>query len=860
MTDIIEYINKMQEMYGDDVITTADKIKRPEPKQEVKEIEAFNEFNRRNPRIGFYKGMKADKAPKKIKLKEPKTLTGISRDRKLTKDQIDALDPNYLGDFEGGDLERPKKVYKSGASGSVLDDAIEIRNIIVNNKGNIFNLEELGEMAGIFGQGSRKSGKGNRPDIRRVKAALEVAKDNFSEITNFKFVTDRYNIDGSQRKQLNMVVDTIKNYQNSVGEEKLANFLFDNMGMFYKKTIEKGLKKIPANPEKALYTKMYNFNPEQIKYITDRITDETGQTFNAKDYKNLVKEVKDFRKNIASKVRQKTRLKGMHAKIVELANDDIIQNLLTGDLDRATQTELLERATDIVGGDASIASRRLFQMAEAMSDTSNAYKNLGIKINNNIANKIIATGRNIGGVNNRYGMSSVLYEYYGNVVDKALGAGEGKTFIGKYQQQIRNLLDKGRSPDEIFSLTASARRGLSPYAIFTQDLNTQVNSAIKGAYIDGALSRTHEKLQKIFKGRKWNQLNAADKKAANLLIEAFEKEKIRALNQPINPGEIKKGAKPIYLTAAEKKNIQLPEFDLQNSPKKSIANYASYGKDLQNAFDKSYNTVGYSMKVPKEYLTQKQMIANLTKGVSMFGTKGNIAAGIVAGVLGYKSEDILKGAGLIDKEYELTASAADAPIVEKGLSTGEKIAAGTAAAGTLGTKTGRKILGKTLSALTGPVPLASTYPIFGFDYKSPIDRIFLSGELAAAPSLVKTATSVTDKIKTPALRKAAELLTTINPKYAMRAARIASPIGIASLGAEGLYHLGKKGYDQYQLMKGMTESKKSDYLADQYEDLGGVFGEGAADGGLIGDKSGPPPESGPMSQGLRSLYKNGRKL
>ena len=39
---------------------------------------------------------------------------------------------------------------------------------------------------------------------------------------------------------------------------------------------------------------------------------------------------------------------------------------------------------------------------------------------------------------------------------------------------------------------------------------------------------------------------------------------------------------------------------------------------------------------------------------------------------------------------------------------------------------------------------------------------------------------------------------------------------------------------------------------------------GFAGGGIAGlsggDKSGPPPESGPASQGLRSLYKNGRKL
>ena len=50
MTDLLEYIKKMQEMYGEDVITTADKIKRPEPKPIVKEIEAFNEFMKRNPK------------------------------------------------------------------------------------------------------------------------------------------------------------------------------------------------------------------------------------------------------------------------------------------------------------------------------------------------------------------------------------------------------------------------------------------------------------------------------------------------------------------------------------------------------------------------------------------------------------------------------------------------------------------------------------------------------------------------------------------------------------------------------------------------------------------------------------------
>jgi len=47
--DILEYIKQMQEMYGDDVITTADKLEKP-PKTVVREM--FEDFNARNPKAG----------------------------------------------------------------------------------------------------------------------------------------------------------------------------------------------------------------------------------------------------------------------------------------------------------------------------------------------------------------------------------------------------------------------------------------------------------------------------------------------------------------------------------------------------------------------------------------------------------------------------------------------------------------------------------------------------------------------------------------------------------------------------------------------------------------------------------------
>jgi hypothetical protein len=52
MSDIQEKILELMDLFDEDEVTTADKINRPEPKQSVKEIELFNEFNIRNPKAG----------------------------------------------------------------------------------------------------------------------------------------------------------------------------------------------------------------------------------------------------------------------------------------------------------------------------------------------------------------------------------------------------------------------------------------------------------------------------------------------------------------------------------------------------------------------------------------------------------------------------------------------------------------------------------------------------------------------------------------------------------------------------------------------------------------------------------------
>ena len=414
-------------------------------------------------------------------------------------------------------------------------------------------------------------------------------------------------------------------------------------------------------------------------------------------------------------------------------------------------------------------------------------------------------------------MSSVLYDYYGNVVDKALGATEGKTFIGNYQQKIKNLLDKGQSPDEIFSLTASARRGMSPYAIFTQNLRTDVNSAIKGAYIDSALSTKHEQLQEIFQGRTYNQLNAKEKAAANKLVKKFEEIKINALNQPINPGAVEKGAKPIYLTADEKKNIQLPEFDLKNPPSKSIANYASYDKNLRNAFDTSYKNVGYSMKVPKEFKTQKELI-NFFENAPIPNRAKAFLFPFVAGATAITSMDLMTGS---------VQAAEPGQIDEEGFTTTEKLLAGTTAGAAYAA---RKPILKTLAKVARPLGFPSVAAGLSLsnilDYEKPEDASILDRlnpmnyEIQDDPNLKMAGVDLLlPEIVKSAAPRGSGILSTLGRVAANpfgRAARLFTPVG-AGITAIGL------GKDYYDFVQSELERKADDpeaYAAEQEEQMG----------------------------------------
>jgi len=162
--------------------------------------------------------------------------------------------------------------------------------------------------------------------------------------------------------------------------------------------------------------------------------------------------------------------------------------------------------------------------------------------------------------------------------------------------------------------------------------------------------------------------------------------------------------------------------------------------------------------------------------------------------------------------------------------------------------------GAAFKALPTLAPTAALTAGFGVDPTSAIDRATLATEAAFAPGLVQQAAKFS-----PAVQRVLNL--GLSPQLALRAARIASPIGIASLAAEGLYQGGKFSRDRIRELRAMSPEQRQKLRSEGARQAFDPFM--AAGGGiakLAGDRSGAMLESmNPDSQGLKGLLKRGIK-
>ena len=126
-------------------------------------------------------------------------------------------------------------------------------------------------------------------------------------------------------------------------------------------------------------------------------------------------------------------------------------------------------------------------------------------------------------------------------------------------------------------------------------------------------------------------------------------------------------------------------------------------------------------------------------------------------------------------------------------------------------------LGKGINVGLGPSGMVLLNAALGVDPTQAIDRAGLGLEAALAKPLVSGVMSVTDKIKNPMLRKISEraALAGMSPAMAMKVARVASPLGIASLAGEGLYQVGKLGYEDQQRFNALSPEEQAAERAEQ---------------------------------------------
>ena len=116
----------------------------------------------------------------------------------------------------------------------------------------------------------------------------------------------------------------------------------------------------------------------------------------------------------------------MNEQIKTLYDDKIIQNLIKGDLNAENKKKILERAVKLTNDDVAVASRRLFQMGQAISGTRTIN---GITEDQDLGRKIIDTQRLIGKVGNGYAFSGLVYDHYGKIIDKALNSPKGPKIV-----------------------------------------------------------------------------------------------------------------------------------------------------------------------------------------------------------------------------------------------------------------------------------------------------------------------------------------------------------------------------------------------------------------------------------------------
>ena len=725
-------------------VNFASDIARPDPKPEVKEIELFNQFNKRNPMAGGgmlvqpgFGGTRQGYAGDKSLKPGQKKFTSIGKEPGIFKISTRASDKiKYTINYT--DNEGNRKKFTSSESFKNITEAKKARNKKIN-----FFEKQL-----------------NIPEGKLLDETYTTRRKNISLLPknkkNYITLTELRNLLGVRSEDMRAVGGS----KDTVAAKASAKLL-DQTKITTKDGANYFFYKKPTDQELNLLKTYIDARPIR-KDMFKRIQDLQKDKYTAK----IIKDGK-LPMN-ADGVLDEKFLKHVSDKYGTL--DKYVHGLVR-------YTQALDGQT-IIGLNDPILSDGKFKTNK--------------KLASNIVNTFLETPRGSSNASQNT-IRKAVYKAAMNDITNELGNTETtfENFKNQIRQKINNdfkLKGKGIEIDELIGVSTSFRNKTAPYAVFTQLATTELNQGILKDYQKVVSNYTAQLKDEINKNSKFVNGKWQHSKKAKDIVNNFNTNIIPNLK---NVDQLK-GT-----------NVSLPELTLGSPTDKTLGGTKGRLNQLENMglnFRDFYRQEGFGYKMPEGVVTQKEILgdkktqANLLKKMgSKTGTEGFINLDLF--------KDVGRGAGAAFKAFPTLA------------------------------------------------PVAALNLGLGVDPTSAIDRAGIAAEAAFAPGLVQQAAKFS-----PAVQRVLNL--GLSPQLALRAARIASPIGIASLGAEGLYQAGRFTRDRIRELQAMTPEQRQQLRAEQ----SALAFEGARDGGLIGKKSGPPPESGPDSQGLPGLLKRVKKL
>ena len=221
MSDIQEKILELMDLFDEDEVTTADKINRPEPKQSVKEIELFNEFNIRNPKAGG--GM----------LVQP-SADGRRPGYSIASEKV----INFAKQFKekNGDLPTQQEIMKGTGAGSStikrhLKEGVDFKKVL-----------SPGETSAIAG---KKSGEKKKiesgviaPDDKEGLKKLQTKVNKLNRVNNLKNKGIKFNIvktqAGNFTTELSYLADAYRKKLNKTKSQGPLKNLIEEFNKFRK--------------------------------------------------------------------------------------------------------------------------------------------------------------------------------------------------------------------------------------------------------------------------------------------------------------------------------------------------------------------------------------------------------------------------------------------------------------------------------------------------------------------------------------------------------------------------------------------------------------------------------------------------